>query len=227
LISVQRDLHSRDRILDLLMEDVAGSARQLISIIASGDFAIDRLLDVGKAVLPFVGSEERAKLISDLLERAFVEAEPDDARVRSLLEDDCVSLASRQLVHFATSSSAGTQRVAKNLALLADASEGIRRSVASAVDELSERLLRRGGENLGDAGYRAWAQLIREAGTHFPNVQLRASLPTLSFALSRKDYPVSALIGATFPACHSACNIGSDAISMMFTVAQVAPINLA
>lgn len=203
LISVQRDLASRDRILDLLMEDVPGSARQLISIIASGDFPIDRLLDVGKAVLPFVGSEERMKLISDLLERAFVEAEPDDARVQSLLEDDGVSLASRQLVHFATSSSAGTQRVAKNLALLADAPEGIRRSVASAVDELSERLLRRGGENLGDAGYRAWAQLICEAGTYFPDVQLRASLPTLSFALSRKDYPVSTLIGATFPAVYA------------------------
>ena len=27
--------------------------------------------------------------------------------------------------------------------------------------------------------------------------------------------------------CHSACNFGSDAISMMFTAAQVAPINLA
>lgn len=27
--------------------------------------------------------------------------------------------------------------------------------------------------------------------------------------------------------CHSACNFGSDAISMIFTATQVAPINLA
>jgi hypothetical protein len=203
LISVQRDLASRDRILDLLMEDVAGSARQLISIIGSGDFPIARLLDVGTAVLPFVDSEQRSKLISDLLERAFVEADLDEVRVRSLLEDDGVSLASRQLVHFATSPSARTQRVAKNLALLADAPEKIRRSVASVVDELSERLIRRVGENLGDAGYRAWAQLIREAGTYSSNVQLRASLPTLAFALSRKDFPVSTLIGAAFPVVYA------------------------
>jgi hypothetical protein len=29
------------------------------------------------------------------------------------------------------------------------------------------------------------------------------------------------------PDCHSACNFGSDAISMIFTATQVAPINLA
>jgi hypothetical protein len=203
LISVQWDLASRDRILDLLMEDVAGSARQLISIIASGDFPIDRLLDVGKAVLPFLGSEERAKLISDLLQRALVEADLDDQRVSSLLKDEGGSIAPRQLVHAATSSSATTQWVAKNLALLAGAPDNTRRSASSAVDELSQRLIRRPSENLGEAGFRAWAELIREAGKHFPDVQLRAALPALSFALSRKDMPVSAVIGAAFPVAYA------------------------
>jgi hypothetical protein len=34
-------------------------------------------------------------------------------------------------------------------------------------------------------------------------MQLRASLPALSFALSRKDMPVSALIGAAFPVLYA------------------------
>jgi hypothetical protein len=48
-----------------------------------------------------------------------------------------------------------------------------------------------------------------------------ASLPMIGPESAGTEVP------GTVAACQSASKIGSDAISMMFTVAQVAPINLA
>lgn len=45
---VLRDPVSRDRILALLMEDVPGSAEQLIRIVGSSDLPVDRYLDIGR-----------------------------------------------------------------------------------------------------------------------------------------------------------------------------------
>src|SRR6185437_16217438 len=64
-------------------------------------------------------------------------------------------------------------------------------------------LIHRGRENLGQRAYQAWAAFIDEAGQRFPDVQLRAALPTLSFAFSRQDMPVSSLIVAAFPVAYA------------------------
>jgi putative tryptophan/tyrosine transport system substrate-binding protein len=199
LVSVQRDPTSRDRMLALLMEDVAGSAAQLIRVADSSDLPIDRLLDVGRAALPFLASQQRDKFVGELLGRALAEADPDDARVASVLEESDGTRSPRQLVHLATPTGASPQRVAANLVLLSKASERVRRTAAAAIEDLCERLVHRYGENLGEGGYKAWASLLGEAGHRSPDVQLRASLPTLPFAMGKRDLPVSALIGAAFP----------------------------
>ncbi len=199
LVSVQRDPTSRDRMLGLLMKDVAGSAAQLIRVAGWSDLPIDRLLDVGRAALPFLASPQRDKFVAEVLGRALAEADPDDARVASVLEESDGTLSPRQLVHLATPAGASTQRVAANLVLLSKASERVRRTTAAAIEDLCERLVHRYGENLGEGGYKAWASLLGEAGHRSPDVQLRASLPTLPFAMGKRDLPVSALIGAAFP----------------------------
>jgi hypothetical protein len=199
LVSVQRDPTSRDRMLALLMEDVAGSAAQLIRVADSSDLPIDRLLDVGRAALPFLASQQRDKFVGELLGRALAEADPDDARVASVLEESDGTRSPRQLVHLATPTGASPQRVAANLVLLSKASERVRRTAAAAIEDLCEGLVHRYGENLGEGGYKAWASLLGEAGHRSPDVQLRASLPTLPFAMGKRDLPVSALIGAAFP----------------------------
>jgi hypothetical protein len=84
LVSVQRDSTSRDRILGLLMDDIAGSAGQLIRVASSSDLPIGRLLDVGRAPLPFLAREQRDKFVTELLGRALAEADLDDARVPPL-----------------------------------------------------------------------------------------------------------------------------------------------
>lgn len=199
LVSVQRDLASRDRILGLLMNDVAGSADQLVRIASSSDLAIGRLLDVGLAVLPYVVPHQRDRFVTELLSRALMEADIDDARVSAVLEDAAASLSPRQLVHMVTPTTAPTQRVTANLVLLSRGSERIRHAASAAIEDLCDRLIHRYRENLGEAGYRAWAALLTEAGHISPAAQLRASLPTLSFAMAKRDLPVSDVIRAAFP----------------------------
>lgn len=181
------------------MEDVAGSAGQLIRIAGSSDLPIDRYLDIGRAVLPFLASEQRDKVFLELLGRALAQADPDDARVASVIEESHGIVSPRQLVHLATPNGVSTQRVAANLVLLSTVSERVRRTAAAAIEDLCERLIHRYGENLGEAGYNAWAVLLRESGNVSPDIQLRASLPTLPFAMGKRDLPVSALIGVAFP----------------------------
>lgn len=197
--SVLLDPVSRDRILALLMEDVAGLAEQVIRVVGSSDLPIDRYLDISRAVLPFIASEQRENFVSELLGRAMAQANPDDERVASVIEEAAGIVSPRQLVRLATPNGVFTQRVAANLVLLSTVSERVRRSAAVAIEDLSERLIRRYGENLGEAGYSAWGGLLRESGNVSPDIQLRASLPTLPFAMGKRDLPVSALIGAAFP----------------------------
>lgn len=199
VVSVLRDPTSRDRILGLLMEDVAGSAEQLIRVAGSSDLPIHRYLDIGRAVLPFLVSEQRGKFVSELLGRVLAQADPDDGRVALVIEESHGVVSPRQLVHLATPNGVSTRRVAANLVLLSTVSEQVRRTAATAIEDLCERLIHRYGENLGEAGYNAWAVLLRESGNVSPITQLRASLPTLSFAMGKRDLPVSALIGAAFP----------------------------
>jgi hypothetical protein len=125
--------------------------------------------------------------------------EVGDQRVPSLLADARMLLSPRQLVHAATATNARSQRVAENVTLLAHGPEKVRQAIVSVVDDLSERLIQRKRENLGELAYQAWAAFISEAGQQSPGAQLRAALPTLSFALARHDLPVSALVVTTFP----------------------------
>jgi hypothetical protein len=199
LVSVLRDSTSRDRILSLLMEDVASSVEQLIRVAGSSDLPIDRYLNVGQAVLPFLASKQREKFVSELLGRALAQADPDDARVASVIEESHDIISPRQLVHLATPNGVSTQRLAANLVLLSTVSERVRRTAAAAIEDLCDRLVRRYGESLCEVAYNAWASLLRESGNISPDIQLRASLPTLPFAMAKRNLPVSALIGAAFP----------------------------
>jgi GTPase-associated protein 1, N-terminal domain type 1 len=199
LVSVQRDHGSRDRILELLLDDVDRSASQIVRVASSSDLPTNRLLDVGSEALPHLDGETRKKFATELLGRALSEADHNDARVSSLLESGGGSLSPRQLVHLATPTNAPTERVAANLMFLSQSSDPIRRTIVAGIEELCERLTHRYGENLGDVGYKAWAALLNEAGSRSPDGQLRASLPTLPFVMGKRNFPVSAMIGAAFP----------------------------
>lgn len=199
LVAVQRDLACRDRILGLLMDDVAGSTDHLIRIAGSGGLAIGRLLDVGRAVLPYLSQDRRNKFVIELLGRSLAEAEVDDPRVSSVLEDAVDLLSPRQLVHLATPTGASTQRVAANLVLLSEGCERVQHAAATAIEDLCDRLTHRHGENLGEAGYKAWASLLSQAGQISPAAQLRASLSALPFAMAKRHLPVSEMVCAAFP----------------------------
>jgi hypothetical protein len=74
----------------------------------------------------------------------------------------------------------------------------VRHASTTAIEDLCDRLTHRYGENLGEAGYKAWASLLSEAGQISPAAQLRASLSALPFAMAKKDLPVSDVVCATF-----------------------------
>jgi hypothetical protein len=146
-----------------------------------------------------VSQDYRNKFVIELLGRSLAEADVNDSRVPSTLEDAVDLLSPRQLIHMATPTTGSTQRVAANLVLLSQGSERVRQASAKAIEDLCDRLNHRYGENLGEAGYKAWALLLSQAGKISPAAQLRASLAALPFALAKRDLPVSELILAAFP----------------------------
>ncbi len=203
VIAVQRDAEARDRMIGLLLEDVSLGSSQIGRILAVGDLPIDRLLDVGLMVLPSISPDEAGKLAEHLVSHALVEADSEDPRVAQLLAAPSLRISPEQLIQLAASRSANARRIGSNLVLLASTPSRLRHGVSSRIDDLSDRLVHRGRENLGEPAYRAWAALITDAGAIDRDTQLRACLPTLAFALRLPDLPVNALVRAAFPVVYA------------------------
>jgi hypothetical protein len=202
LVAIQRNPASRDRILDILMDDVVESANQLVRIASSSHLEVDQLLDVGQAVLPHVPPDRRGRFAIEILGRGLAAGEVNDDRVQYILEDTANLLSPRQLIHMATPTEAQAQRIAANLVMMSQGSERIRHMSATAIEDLCDRLIHRYGENLGVVGYKAWASLLLEAGRISPAAQLRASLSALPFVMTKRDLPVSDVIVAAFPSVY-------------------------
>jgi hypothetical protein len=203
VIAVQRDGPTRDRMLEILLHDVSRGSSQLARLLMVGDLSIEKSLEIGSNILPLMASTEAGKLAEHLVAHALVEAKADDLRVGQLLADSSLRISSSQLVQLAASRNASVQRIASNLLLLANAPSELRNGVVARIDDLSDRLVHRGRENLGEPAYRAWAALISDAGGIDRDAQLRACLPTLAFALRLPDLPVSSLTRAAFPVVYA------------------------
>jgi hypothetical protein len=197
LVAVQRDPNVRRLIFETLSSDISVGAMQAARILALTDVPVEHFLDTGERLLPYLSKPERDRLAGHLLSRALSQASPKDSRVPRLLEGVKGRVEARELVRWATTSSAKAARVAENLVILDAAPPDIRLSLVSHVDELSDRLVHRDQVDLGGRAYDAWARLISSCTDE--GVRFRAASPTLTLALGQPRFAVSSLIVVTFP----------------------------
>lgn len=202
MVIVQRDKNICERILNILKGDPALAAAQMVRILAVQGLEINSLLDLAGSLISYLDQGEREQFIRQLIERAFSEARCGDERVSSFLAQLAESTDPSWLVRVATPTSASPERIGENLVRLNSARRTIRDAINAHVDELSERLIHQGSARLSGSAYRAWADMIADAGHVDTNAQLRAAISTLSFALKLTNSPVSALVVASFPVVH-------------------------
>jgi hypothetical protein len=201
--AVQRDSATRERMLELLLGDLTLCASQIARILSLGELPIEALLDIGHRLLPLLMPEDGGRLSEHLLERALAEAAPEDKRVAKLVAQAGWQIDPRQIARMAASTTASTLRVGSNIVALERAPANVRNGIVAHIDNLSDRLVHRGRENLGEAAYVAWAAMIASAGASDRDAQLRAAIPTLAFALRLTNLPVSSLIVVTFPVVYA------------------------
>lgn len=197
--AVQRDAATREKTLGVLLGEPALCAAQIARILALVELRIEAFLEIGLYLLPLLKHGESKRLGGILLERALAEAAQGDQRVPIIVSQVGSWVDPRQLIRMAVSTTTPPGRVGDNVIALGAAPEEVRRDIVSHIDDLSERLLHHGQENLGEAAYVAWASMIVDAGAVDRDAQLRAAMPTLTFALGLSKFPVSTLITVVFP----------------------------
>jgi len=188
-----------NHILDLLLSDRFLTASQIARVLTWGDLKVDMLLELGLDLLPCLNHEDKGLLLRYLLERSLAESAPSDHRVQIILRHAASQIAPHQLIQAAFPNFASTSRISENILLLNALPHQDRQGLLAHVDYLSSHLLNRQPKNLGGQAYAAWAQMIADSGQISWDTQLRAALPTLTFALEQTNFPVSALLVETFP----------------------------
>ena len=199
ILLVHHDKVARERILECLIGDPALCASQLARIIALIEIPVDPFLELGFRITHFLDLVDRRKLEELLLKRAFAEVKAGDNRVPALVANIGNRTDPHQLVRMATAETASSQRVGDNVVVLEAAPGTVRRRIVANIDELTDRLVNQKLGSLGEAAYIAWAALIQDAGTINREMQIRASMSVLPFALRLLKFPVSELIITSFP----------------------------
>lgn len=199
VLAVQRDVATRERLLELLLGDLTHSAEQIARILTLGELRIEPFLEIAYQLLPLLEPKSSGRFVDLVLGRALAEAEPGDKRVSMLVAQAGAQTDPRRLVQMAAVTTASPQRVGDNVVVLEAAPAIVRNRVIGKIDDLSDHLVRRTRENLGEAAYIAWAAMIADAGAIDRDAQIRAAMPALAFALRSVSLPVSGLIVTTFP----------------------------
>ena len=190
-------------VLALLGTDVEACKREVVRILAL-DVSRDAVaFDVGFRTLAVVNYDDGRNELGGWLVRAGLsDAGPEDDRVRGALAEFAPRLPALDVVEAATAGTATRVRV--NLVALDASPPEVRNGALGEVERLSEGLASRRPEDLGGAGYSAWAAMIRDCGQVVgTEVQARVARFVLQFALRLETVAVGALIVETFPIAYS------------------------
>ena len=187
------------RVVSVLRAALPTSASEIARILQFGLMPSRAGLDVGFDVVSTVPPEKRRSLEKWLLREVLSAARPGDARVGQAIAEFREGLTVEELVAAATAATIGRRRVSENLVALNAAPRGVRGGVVGIVDTLSRHLVERRWEELDEAAYRAWAEMLADAGAADSGRQINAAGTVFGFALRHVSYPVSALVVAAFP----------------------------
>ena len=187
------------RVVSVLRAALPTSASEIARILQCGLMPNRPGLDVGFDIVSTVPPEERQPLQQWLLREVLSTARPGDARVGQAIAEFREGLTAEELVAAATVASIGRCRLSENLVALNAAPRDVRDGVVGIVDTLSRYLVERRREELDEAAYRAWAEMLADAVAADPGRRIKAAGTVLGFAFRHVSYPVSALVVAAFP----------------------------
>ena len=201
-IDIQTQLANRalvPRVVSLLRALLPTSASEIAKILTLGLMRNGSGLDVGFEIVSTLPAEERLSLEWWLLRELLSVAPLGDARVGQALAEFQSEVTVEELITAATATSIHRNRVSENLLALNSAPQNLRNSVVGVIDVLTGRLIERGREELDEAAYRAWADLLADAGAMDPERQIKTAATVFAFALQHLLYPASALVVVAFP----------------------------
>mgnify|MGYP003380905088 CR=1 FL=1 len=222
VIEAQRDPAIRRRILDVLVRDVELSAPEMARVLVLGAASVEELLEFAQLTLAVLSKGPlRSKLIHLVVEQALLEAKSADKRVDRLVIDHFDEIGARQIVSWSIADGIGSQRLAQNLLILAALPNAYQLQLANYIDNLSERLARRGPNGLGEELCNSWARLLWSAASISPMIHLKAATTSMAAVIDLKRSPVAEVLAATFPAVYrelaSRNSAGNDGIfSLLF-----------
>ena len=156
-------------------------------------------LDVGFEVVEVMPDPERKAFGNWILRKALIAGPPGDERLARVVAQFGMNLASEKLAAVATEFSASPRRVSENLVVLNSAPPEVRDAVVGVVDVLSRRLVQRRREELGEAGYGAWAAMLSDVREEDAQTRIRSAGTVVGYALRHVSYPVSKLVVVAFP----------------------------
>jgi len=198
-------------LLETLLRDVGQSAVPLARLLSLGHLPIQPLLRIGLQVLSHLDHSMKPDLTTTLLSRGLTEASStEDANIEELIRVGDSAVDPDQLIRLATTSKATTDRVSSNLVILNHTETALRNRILARLDDLTDRLVRRGVENLGEPAFMAWASMLADAQYVNRATQLRAAGYVLPHALRLLNAPVSSVIVSAFPVAYAELRAGND-----------------
>ena len=189
------------QVLGLLGAELDACREEIARVLALGVGRGEVAFDLGFRTLSVLRPQKKRAQLGEWMVRAgLVDADPEDARVSSVLAEFGATLAVSELIEAATSSRANAARVGANVVALNGSPSGVRGRVLGKVERLSERLIGRPQDDLGQKGYSAWAAMIRDlAEKDEQEARYRVARSVLRFALPLGRRAVSELVVETFP----------------------------
>ena len=186
------------------------AAPQIARVLRRCEIATDQMLEFGLIALPYIDHNQGVELGTRLLRRSLTDAAPNNLQVDRLLELFGPRMQPRDLIGIATARNVKTARIGSNIVALNTAPNDVRDGILAEVDQLTMNLVRRPRENLGEAAYAAWGELIRDAKNTNRYTFARAAWAALCFALELVRYPVSVVILETFPSVYTGLEMERD-----------------
>ena len=192
--------HDRSpRAVSVLRAVLPGSASEIARILQLGLMSNRAGLEVGFEIVSKVPREKRRLLEKWLVREALTAARPGDTRVGKAIAEFRESLTAEELVDAATAASLGPRRVSENLVAVNAAPHEVREGVIQICDTLSKHLVKRHREELDEAAYRAWAEILADGSASDPERRIMTAVMVLGFALRHVSFPASALVVSSFP----------------------------
>jgi hypothetical protein len=211
LQSLVQDESLSEKIEATLVQALPTTAAQLARVLISGNVPVDRLLQNGCRVLPLVRDGLKSDLALRMLTLGLSSAgHSENTALEELLSESISFLDPHRLIALAIPWNAPRERVNDNVVLLDRAGSEVRTRVLADIEELSDRLVSRRQERVSDELVLAWAHLLADSGVVNQRAQVTAAGSVLSFAIEKRDEPVSPLIVAAFPIVYAELRTGNE-----------------